>query len=131
MPLAVGGTDSLVDLICGRLKRLEHLVQIAGPAEELGTRIRDRILIVDDGPVDAEVAKYALEKHGYDVLVADSASTARQILHKDAPGLVLMDIHLGDANGLKLVHAMRQHEETHSTHYSPLTARHRALGRRQ
>jgi CheY-like chemotaxis protein len=106
--------NSLIDLVCGRLKRLEGLIQVTGPDKEQvdGAAAPDPILVVDDGPVDAELAKFLLEKHGYDVLVADSAASAKLLLDSNQLALVLMDIHLGDANGLRLVASMRENERS-------------------
>jgi CheY-like chemotaxis protein len=101
---------SVVDLICGRLKRLEALVKVTSQdddrtvSSELASK---QILVVDDEAISAELAKFILERNGFDVVSVDSAASANRFLEYSVPALILMDVHLGDANGLRLVRALR------------------------
>ncbi|NLS90920.1 MAG: response regulator [Planctomycetaceae bacterium] len=100
----------LVDVICGRLKRLEHEFQasecwhpVAGPSDDA-----PEVLLVEDSEICADIARHILESHGLNVTVAPTAELARIELEKRTPSLIVMDVHLGTANGLRLVKALRQ-----------------------
>jgi len=100
---------SLVDLICGRLKRLENAVLFSG-GEKIGASTHSTgtcVLVVEDDTVCGEMAKYILERHGFDVILATTASDAKAAMVKHGPAIVLMDVHLGETNGLWLIRAMR------------------------
>ncbi|HYW79073.1 MAG TPA: response regulator [Thermoguttaceae bacterium] len=107
--LAESYHSSLVDLICGRLKRLENAVRFSGN-EEVEAPIRGTgtcVLVVEDDAVCGEMAKYILERHGFDVVLATTAGDAKAALTRHGPAIVLMDVHLGETNGLWLIKAMR------------------------
>ncbi len=69
---------------------------------------QNQVLVVDDEAVSLELARFLLEKNGFDVVAAESAATARRLLENYDPALILMDVHLGDANGLHLIRALRE-----------------------
>ena len=62
-----------------------------------------QILIVDDETLIAEEIRDRVEKLGHTVLgVVDSANAAFDILERDTPDVILMDIHLkGNSNGVE------------------------------
>ena len=115
---------SVVDLICGRLKRLETLIELSADDEPMATDewSRNQILVVDDEVVSLELAKFILEKNGFDVLAADSAATAKRLLENGEPALILMDVHLGDANGLRLIRTLREKRGCHEVPVIVVTA---------
>lgn len=100
----------LIDVICGRLKRLEQAFRMSyGSPEEVETDdSKPEILLVEDSEICADIAQHILENHGLAVTVAPNAATAKIALEKRTPSLILMDVHLGTANGLKLVEALRR-----------------------
>ncbi len=106
---AAGMEDCLPEFIAGRLRRLENQVLLWGreglcAATGLAT---SRILVVEDDSVSAELAEHILQRHGFEVTVAKTAVAAKEALGECPPDLVLMDIHLGDANGLELIKRLR------------------------
>jgi len=106
---AAGYEDCLPEFIAGRLRRLENQILVWG-GERLSVAAgltSSRILVVEDDEISGELAKYILEKHGFDVAVAKTAAAAKEALEKSPPDLVLMDVHLGDANGLQLIKRLR------------------------
>lgn len=115
---------SVVDLICGRLKRLENLIELSEEDDPTtgDEWSRHQILVVDDEPVSLELAKFILEKNGFDVIAADSAATAKRLLENGEPALILMDVHLGDANGLRLVRTLRERNGCHDVPVIVVTA---------
>jgi CheY-like chemotaxis protein len=68
----------------------------------------ERILIVDDNPINLKLAQVALRLDGYDVRTAGDALEARDLVHEFAPELILMDIQLPGMDGLELTRELRQ-----------------------
>ena len=69
-----------------------------------------QILLIDDHPLILSALKTVIEgfREGVKVICADSAAVARALLKRDADfQLVLLDLHLGDANGLDLLTEFR------------------------
>ncbi len=103
----------LVDLICGRLRRIER--ELALTEDNSGTPALSSsggpILIVEDDVICAELAKHALEQDGFDIIIARNGEEAKLAMLKHHPSLVLMDIHLDDANGLHLARMIRRNQQ--------------------
>ena len=60
-----------------------------------------KILLVEDNPVNRRLAGFLLRSQGYEVVEATSAAEALQILAKDQPDLIVMDIQLPEMDGLE------------------------------
>lgn len=73
-----------------------------------------RILVVDDGPVNAMLASSVLEKSGYQVNVANSGAEALELGKEKIYDLVLMDIFMPDMDGLETTRLWRQLEGTNA-----------------
>jgi CheY-like chemotaxis protein len=58
------------------------------------------ILLVEDNPVNRRLAGFLLRSQGYDVVEATTAAEALEILAKDPPDLIVMDIQLPEMDGL-------------------------------
>jgi two-component system response regulator EvgA len=69
---------------------------------------KGRILIVDDEEGIRELLKAILEAD-YHIAEADSGAALLLALEKEAADVVLLDMHLPDANGLHLLPAIKQH----------------------
>ena len=67
-----------------------------------------KLLIVDDETHIRMLYKKEFESDGYDVLTAGGAAEAMDILAKEKPNLVILDIELGDENGLTMLNRLRQ-----------------------
>jgi two-component system phosphate regulon response regulator PhoB len=70
-----------------------------------------KVLIVDDEPDIREVARFALEEHGFEVLEAGHADEARKLL-SDTPDLMLLDWMLPGRSGLELAAQLKQSAKT-------------------
>ena len=68
---------------------------------------KGRILIVDDEEGIRELLKAILEAD-YHIAEADSGAALLLALEKEAADVVLLDMHLPDANGLHLLPAIKQ-----------------------
>jgi twitching motility two-component system response regulator PilH len=60
-----------------------------------------RVLIVDDSPTETHVLRGMLEKHGYDVAVAETGESGIEIARKMVPDVILMDIVMPGVNGFQ------------------------------
>ena len=61
-----------------------------------------RILVVDDQPEMVSIVAEVLEAEGYEVASATSGTEALALVQRLRPDLVLLDVVLGDANGVDL-----------------------------
>jgi CheY-like chemotaxis protein len=60
-----------------------------------------RVLLVEDDPRLQVLGRKVLEKHGYQVLVADNGRTAVAMAEDGEPDLILMDVSLPEMDGLE------------------------------
>ncbi|MEL6148437.1 MAG: response regulator transcription factor [Chloroflexota bacterium] len=67
-----------------------------------------QILIVEDDEGTAEMMKRLLGDAGYEVMSVDMAETAIDRLELNVPDLILLDLHLPDANGIEFLYSVRQ-----------------------
>ena len=68
-----------------------------------------RILLVDDdGDVRAMLSEY-LGEHGFEVFEADGGEAMRDVLARDVPDVVLLDLRLPGEDGLTLARWLREH----------------------
>jgi two-component system response regulator RegA len=65
------------------------------------------LLIVDDDATFARVLARALGSRGFEVLVAGHAEEARALARRHQPHHCVLDLKLGDDNGLKLIPELR------------------------
>ena len=70
------------------------------------------ILIVEDNPMNMELARDVLEANGYRVRGATSAGEALEALQESLPDLILMDIQLPGLDGLELTRTLKQDAAT-------------------
>jgi two-component system response regulator (stage 0 sporulation protein F) len=67
----------------------------------------NRILIVDDDRSIQLLYEDALTEEGYEVITAGDRSRVLGLIEKKRPDLIVLDIGLGDYNGLHLLQAIR------------------------
>lgn len=70
------------------------------------------ILVVEDEQFLRELITFKLEKDGYKVLPAYDAECALQILEKEKPDLIWLDLLLPEMNGLEFAEKLKSEEKT-------------------
>jgi two-component system cell cycle response regulator DivK len=82
----------------------------------------DRVLIVDDNPVNLKLVRVLLTGEGYEVRTAIDAEEALATLREFPPRLILMDIQLPGMDGLTLTRRLKADPATSQTVILGLTA---------
>jgi two-component system KDP operon response regulator KdpE len=70
-----------------------------------------KILIVDDEPHIRRLISGTLTRAGYDVIEASAARPALDLVERERPDVVLLDLGLPDRDGIELVPLIRQHSD--------------------
>jgi two-component system cell cycle response regulator DivK len=70
--------------------------------------VKPRILIVEDNPLNSELLRDWLEVEGYDVLIAPNLDAGFAALKSQQLDAVLLDVQLGEDDGLSLATWIRQ-----------------------
>jgi two-component system phosphate regulon response regulator PhoB len=83
----------------------------------------ERVLIVDDDPDIVRLVRYNLSHSGYDVLSAGSGREALELVEKQPPDLVVLDVMLPDVDGLEVCRTLRQQSSSKRIPILMLTAR--------
>lgn len=69
--------------------------------------MKSKILIVEDSISDVIFLKKALEKENYDINYAENGKDALNLIHQEAPDLVILDILLPDIDGYEVCQRIR------------------------
>ena len=70
-----------------------------------------KVLLAEDDPTMVSLLKTLLKMEGFDVVALDAKSDIPAAIAKEAPDNLLMDVHLGDQNGLEVVEKIRANPE--------------------
>ncbi len=81
-----------------------------------------KILIIDDNPMNVELASDLLEVNGFQVLQAEDASTGIELARNERPDLILMDIQLPGMDGLQATRILKEDVATRGIPVVALTA---------
>ncbi len=81
-----------------------------------------KVLVIEDNPMNMELATELLQLQGYEVLQAVTAFEALGLLHQVKPDLILMDLQLPGLNGLDLTRNLRQDSRTKDIPIIAITA---------
>src|SRR5437899_11026412 len=65
------------------------------------------VLVVDDDPIVLDVVVRYLERDGFRTLTAADGETARALLERESPSLVVLDVMLPEIDGLSLCRWIR------------------------
>ncbi|MES1245391.1 MAG: response regulator [Acidobacteriota bacterium] len=84
---------------------------------------RERILLIEDEPDIAEVLQYNLEKEGFQVDLARRGDTGLEMIRKEQPDLILLDLMLPGVDGLEVTRLLKRDPSTTHLPIVMLTAR--------
>jgi len=65
------------------------------------------ILVVDNSPVNIELARSTLEPFGYEICVAQNVREALALLRAAPPDLILSDLHMPGVDGFDFIRAVK------------------------
>jgi CheY-like chemotaxis protein len=82
----------------------------------------ETILIIEDNPVNMELAAVILEMKGFRILQAESAEVGIATAKSESPHLVLMDINLPGMDGLDATRTLKGDPDTAKIPVVALTA---------
>jgi two-component system, cell cycle response regulator DivK len=74
--------------------------------------MKKKVLVVDDNANNLMLEKDLLEVAGFEVFVAENASSAIAIARKEKPDIIIMDVRLPDMRGSVAAMILRQDKET-------------------
>jgi len=84
--------------------------------------VTHRILLVEDNPQNRYLVTFLLEKHGYQVLVAEDGEQAVSSIAEDVPDLILMDMQLPKIDGYEATRRIKSDERFRAVPIVALTA---------
>lgn len=67
-----------------------------------------RVLVVDDDPPSVKMISFLLREEGYDVVSADNGVTALELVDREPPDLVILDVMMPHLDGFEVCRRMRQ-----------------------
>jgi DNA-binding response OmpR family regulator len=66
-----------------------------------------KIVVIEDDPDMRRLMTYKLQMQGHEVAAADTGVEGLEIVHREQPDLVLLDVQLPDLTGLELCRRLR------------------------
>jgi len=84
---------------------------------------KEQIIIIEDDKHISKLVKYNLEKAGYDCTVADEGEEALDVLAKERPDLIILDIMLPKMDGFEVCRAIKQNTKLKNIPIIMLTAK--------
>jgi CheY-like chemotaxis protein len=81
------------------------------------------ILVVDDQPINVQLLKRKLEREGIRVVAAYNGLEALDLVKKEKPDLILLDVMMPDMDGIEVCQRLQADEQTRSIPIMFITAR--------
>ena len=66
-----------------------------------------KILLAEDDPTMVSLLKTLLTMEGFEIVALDAKSDVPAAIVKETPDNLLMDVHIGDQNGLEIIEKIR------------------------
>nr|MBC7244085.1 response regulator transcription factor [Chloroflexota bacterium] len=67
-----------------------------------------RVLVVDDDPPSVKMISFLLREEGYEVFSADNGTTALELVNREQPDLVILDVMMPHVDGFEVCRRIRQ-----------------------
>jgi two-component system response regulator RegA len=96
------------------MQEIRRIVMLNEPSRlfEISSSIEDEsdrtLLLIDDDIVSRTRLARALERKGFDVRATDSFREGMDIARREQPGFAVIELRLGDGNGLDIVSELRK-----------------------
>jgi PAS domain S-box-containing protein len=74
-----------------------------------------KVLVIDDDPADLDLARFVLEREGFEVTLLDRSSTAAEAVQAERPDCIILDIVMPDMSGLTLLRRFKENDATSAT----------------
>ena len=74
-----------------------------------------KVLVIDDSPTEVHVLQTLLEKHGHEVIVANSGEEGVVVAKETLPDVILMDVVMPGMNGFQATRQLAKQAETAKT----------------
>jgi two-component system KDP operon response regulator KdpE len=74
--------------------------------------VKKRILVVDDDRTLLELLKAHLQRHDYDVVVAEDGAAALRMAYQSHPDLIILDIMMPEISGIEVCKRLREMSNT-------------------
>jgi DNA-binding response OmpR family regulator len=81
-----------------------------------------KILVVDDEVNIIKALSYTLKKHGWTIFEAMDGKTALDIVLKESPDIIFLDVMLPDMDGFEICRRIKADTKTKQIHVIMLTA---------
>jgi DNA-binding response OmpR family regulator len=88
-----------------------------------GQTMAEKILVVDDEPESLKLFGYSLHRQGYEVVVAQSGKEALEVIDKQKPDLIILDIMMPGMDGYEVCRMIRANPKTQHLPVIMLTAK--------
>jgi len=72
-------------------------------------RLPIRILVIEDNPANMELMTYLLRAYGYALLTAVDGESGLETAAREAPDLIICDVHLPRLDGYAVVRILKRH----------------------
>ena len=89
----------------------------------------ERVLIVDDDPDILRLVGYNLTQAGFDAVTTNNGRKALELIQKQPPDLIILDLMLPDVDGMEVCRTLRAHDTSRRIPIIMLTARSEEIDR--
>jgi two-component system phosphate regulon response regulator PhoB len=89
----------------------------------------ERVLIVDDDADILRLVSYNLAQAGFEVVTAENGRSALELVQRQPPDLIILDVMLPDVDGLEVCRTLRGHDVSRKIPIIMLTARSEEIDR--
>ncbi len=96
-----------------------------------GSRVSQRVLVVEDEPNIVESLSFLMKQEGFDVKIAQDGTTALRMVESEVPDLVVLDVMLPRRDGYDVCKAIRANRKLDAVRIMMLSAKGRELDRRK
>ncbi len=93
------------------------------PRIQNGTKVKKKILVVDDEKDIAEMIAFNLKRNGYDVLTAHNGIDALDLAERETPDLILLDLMMPGLDGTEVTRRLKADPRTAKLPLVMLTAK--------